>query len=65
MKKKSLTFEDVSVQKMRKSGSKDFRQKLTFKVEFFYSMKYGLSIILSNVNQIISVMKTKTLVLPE
>ena len=34
-------------------------------VESFYSVKYGLSIITSNVFQIISVMKTKTLVFPE
>ena len=34
-------------------------------VESFYSVKYGLSIITSNVRQIISVMKTKTLVFPE
>jgi hypothetical protein len=35
------------------------------KVESFYSVKYGSSIIPSNVCQIISVMKTKTLVFPE
>ena len=34
-------------------------------VESFYSEKYGLSITTSNVPQIISVMKTKTLVFPE
>ena len=34
-------------------------------LESFYSVKYGLSIITSNVFQIISVMKTKTLVFPE
>ena len=34
-------------------------------VESFYSVKYGLSIIMLNVCQIISVIKTKTLVFPE
>ena len=34
-------------------------------VESFYSVKYELSIIMSNVRQITSVMKTKTLVFPE
>ena len=34
-------------------------------VESFYSVNYGLSIIMSNVCQIISVMKTKILVFPE
>ena len=35
------------------------------KFESFYSVKYGSSIITSNVCQTISVMKTKTLVFPE
>ena len=40
-------------------------ESITSLVESFYSVKYGLSIITSNVRQIISVIKTKTLVFPK